>query len=301
MNWTKNRSLGPVFDALTVALAAFGVFVAWTGIYAGGVWAVVGWLFLVGVGLIVWGVFVEPRRLVVRRYREALVNRPDAWIRIVFLSDMHAGGFRPRAWYERVAREANSLGADVVVWGGDMVSDRAEPVKDLAPLASVTAHLGRYFVLGNHDYLDDPALVRRTVAGWGIADLTNGSVLIKKDGRTLELTALDDCWHGRPIVPPIRTSLEVPHVTISHEPDVALDFRQGESDLMICGHTHGGQIRLPVVGTLAGLPTYLGRKADNGRKVVNGVPVIISDGCGETDLRPRLFCQPEVTVVEVGI
>jgi hypothetical protein len=139
------------------------------------------------------------------------------------------------------------------------------------------------------------------MVGMGISDLTNGSVVIKKDARTLELTALDDCWHGRPIVPPFRTSKDVPHVTISHEPDVALDFRPGDTDLMICGHTHGGQIRLPVIGTIAGLPTYLGRKADNGRKIINGIPIVISGGCGETDLRPRLFCPPEITVVEVGI
>jgi len=301
MNWKTSRSLGPFSDVLTVALAAIGVFVAWKGIPAGGAWSVIGWLFLLGVALIAWGVFAEPRRLAVRKYRVALAAHPEAWVRIVFMSDMHAGGFRKRSWYGRVALEANSLGADLAIWGGDMVAERAEPVADLKPLASVTAHLGRYFVLGNHDYLDDPTLVRRTVAEWGITDLTNSSIALRKDGRAFEITVIDDCWHGRPIVPPFRSSKDVPHVTIAHEPDAALDFREGDTDLILSGHTHGGQIRLPFIGSIIKIPSILGRKADEGRKVVNGVPVIVSEGLAETDLRSRLFCPPELMVVDIGI
>ena len=90
-------------------------------------------------------------------------------------------------------------------------------------------------------------------------------------------------------------------MTISHEPDAALDLKEGDTDLLLSGHTHGGQIRLPFIGSIVKIPSILGRKADEGKKVVNGVPVIVSEGVAETDIRSRLFCPPEIMVVDVGI
>ncbi|MCI0479554.1 metallophosphoesterase [Candidatus Uhrbacteria bacterium] len=300
-DWGKGRNLGLVYDALSVALASFGVVVAWASFTAGGAWIAVGVPFLVGAFLVAWGSFIEPRRLVVRRYREPLVPEPATWVRLVFVSDMHAGHFRGRRWFERVTSELASLGADLLVLGGDFVADRADAVGHVGPFARIRAGLGRYFVLGNHDYLDDPDRVRTTVAGWGFADLTNGHVSVRKDGRTLQITGVDDAWHGRPMVPPLRVSTSMPHLTVAHEPDVVLDMKAGDTDLLVTGHTHGGQIRLPFVGALAGIPALLGRRVDRGRKVVNGVPLIVSEGCGESDVRARLFCPPDVTVVEIGI
>lgn len=300
-DWRKGRSLGPVYDLLIAALVAFGVAGAFVSFRAGGLWIVAAFPFAVGVLLVLWGSFVEPRRLVVRTYREPLVPEPKSWVRLVFVSDMHAGPFHGRRRFERVALEVASLGADLLVFGGDFVSYRAEAVRDVSPLGRVRGRLGTYFILGNHDYLDDPASVRRTAAGWGIADLTNGHVSVQKDGRTLQISGMDDCWYGRPTVPPMRVAATTPHVTIAHEPDIALDVKTGDTDLIIAGHTHGGQIRLPVIGALAGIPSLLGRRVDRGRKTVNGVPLIVSEGLGEADVRARLFCPPEVTVVEIGI
>ncbi|MFH1077732.1 MAG: metallophosphoesterase [Patescibacteria group bacterium] len=300
-DWRKGRSFGLVYDLLTVALATFGVVGAFVSFRAGGSWIVAGAVFTVGVSLVLWGSFVEPYRLVVRTYREPLVPEPKAWVRLVFISDMHAGPFHDRRWFERVGLEVASLGADLLVFGGDFVSYRADAVMDVSPLGRVRGRLGTYFILGNHDYLDDPASVRRTATGWGIADLTNGHASVQKDGRTLQLSGVDDCWYGRPAVPPMRVAATTPHVTIAHEPDIALDVKAGDTDLIIAGHTHGGQIRLPFVGALAGIPSLLGRRADRGRKTINGVPLIVSEGLGESDVRARLFCPPEVTVVEIGI
>ncbi|MBU1348523.1 metallophosphoesterase [Patescibacteria group bacterium] len=300
-DWRKGRSLGLVYDVLTAVLAGFGVVGAAMSFRAGGLWMSVGMLFALGVGLIVWGVFIEPQRLIVRRYREPLMLEPKTWVRLVFVSDMHAGPFRNRRWFERVSLEVASLGADLVVFGGDFVSDHAEAVEQVVSLGRVHGRLGTFFVLGNHDYQDDPVSIRTTVAGWGIADLTNGHISVQKDGRTLQISGMDDCWYGTPASPPTRVSATLPHISIAHEPDIALDVKEGDTDLIITGHTHGGQIRLPFLGALAGIPSLLGRRVDRGRKVVNGVPLIVSEGLGEADVRARLFCPPEVTVVDIGI
>jgi hypothetical protein len=80
-----------------------------------------------------------------------------------------------------------------------------------------------------------------------------------------------------------------------------LDLKEKETDLVLAGHTHSGQVRLPFVGPLVPVPAILGRAVDRGRKVVNGVPAIISNGLGESDGRLRLFSPPQIVLIEVGI
>lgn len=278
--------------------AALGVYIDLAGDRRLSVW---GGLLAVGFCLVIYGMFIEPRRLSVRRFREKLVEDPKAWIRVVLMSDFHAGVSRPKLWYDRLVIEAQALDPDVLLLGGDYVNEDATKIHDLKALSGITARLGRYFVLGNHDFLDDPATVRETLRAWGLVDLTNAHATLRKDGRELQLSALDDHWHGRPIMPPLRASRAIPHVTLAHEPDAVMDFEPGDTDLLLAGNTHGGQVRLPLIGPLTWIPAKLGRKVDRGRKLISGVPLIISSGCGESDFKARLFCPPEITVIELGI
>jgi predicted MPP superfamily phosphohydrolase len=301
MNLRKSCDIGRIFDALIITIVLVASVIAYFSFLVGGWKNIFGILSVCGIALIVYGVFFETRRLKVTRYREKLVHHPGAWIRLVFLSDFHAGAFRPKSWYERIATEAQALDPDVLFLVGDFVDSTVDGLQDLKTLADVRAHLGRYFILGNHDYLDRPHEVRKELKRWGIADLTNSQVTLKKEGHVLQLSALDDHLYGVSSIPPLRASKELPHVTIVHGPDAIVDFSHGDTDLMVAGHTHGGQIRLPFVGPLAPLPSKLGRIADKGRKVLNGIPLIISQGLGESDVRARLFCPAEIVVVEFGI
>ena len=92
-NLRKTHSNSRVFDVALVVVVAFGLTVAWLSFRAGGAWIVLGILALVGEALVAWGVFVEEFRLVVTSYRERLVADPKAWIKIAFVSDLHAGAF----------------------------------------------------------------------------------------------------------------------------------------------------------------------------------------------------------------
>lgn len=295
---THDRAHG--FDVALVLVALFGVFVAWVSFGRGGAWSILGFLALVGEALLFYASFIEPKRLIVTTHRVPLVRNPSAWVRIVFLSDLHAGEFRPPAWYERIASEVMALHPDLAILGGDYVVDRCEPVTDLRGLTNIHARLGKYYVMGNHDLLDRPGFIRETIQGFGYADLTNRTVMIESGGKTLELHGIDDVWEGSPKQFK-RSSPEVPHLLISHEPDTLMNIREGQTDLVLIGHTHGGQVRLPLIGSLWPIPSKMGRAADRGRKTIHGTPCIISDGLGETDGRTRLFSPPEIVVVEVGI
>jgi len=92
----------------------------------------------------------------------------------------------------------------------------------------------------------------------------------------------------------------LPRVVLTHEPDLLLDMREGQAELALCGHTHGGQIRLPVIGSMV-VPSKLKRHADMGRRIINGIPVFVTRGVGEVLCRARLFCPPEIVVIELGI
>ncbi len=243
MNLRKSHDRSRGFDIVLVLVALFGFAAIWFGASRGGAWNLLALAAFFGEGILAWSVWIEPNRLAVTRYREALSAEPAVWLRVVFLSDLHAGTFRKKPWYERIAREVEALRPDLLVLGGDYVQDRAEPVADLAPLAPLAARHGKFFLLGNHDYMDRPQEIRKTIASWGYEDLTNRSVTIRADGRALELRGIDDVWYGNPSRF-TRSSHLIPHLLVSHEPDALMDLKEGDTDLVLIGHTHGIGTRL---------------------------------------------------------
>jgi predicted MPP superfamily phosphohydrolase len=291
INLRKSHEIAWAYDTVLFVVAITTILLA---IY-------VSWIFWIGLVFLAYGIFIEPRRLTVKRYREKLVHHPGVSVRLIFLSDLHAGGFKKHDWYERIANEAQALDPDILIMGGDYVADLVDPIHDLEPIGKVVARLGRYFVLGNHDLVDDPSQIRSTFSSWGLTDITNQTLKIRKEGHELQLTGQDDHWYGRPSVPPFERDSKLPHITIAHEPDAILDFKKDDTDLIMSGHSHGGQIQIPFIGPLLPIPAKLGRRVDRGRKVINGVPIIVSQGLASSDIRPRFLCPPQIVVIELGI
>lgn len=299
MKLREKRVKGWAFASLLVFVVAAGVLVAYFSFRAGQNWRYLGFAALLGELLIAYGLFIEPRHLTVVRYREPLNSHPSVWVRILFLSDLHSGGNYPDKWWEKIALETQALAPDIIILGGDYVVDLVDSMVDLKPLAKLRAPLGKYFVLGNHDFLDQPQEIRKILRGYGYEDLTHRSILLKHQSREFEIRGLDDLWYGT-----IRTfqrrSPQIPHVLVSHEPDIMMDLKAGDTDLALLGHTHGGQVRFPIFGALW-LPTRLGKSVYRGRSVLNGVTAIVSNGLGQTKTHPRFFSPPQIVVVEVGI
>ncbi len=295
---THHRSL--LFDLFLLLVAVFGLTVAYFSFSAGDWWKLLGVLALGGEALLFFGIFITPKNLKFQTYRIELQKNNPVWLRLAVLSDFHAGGFRSSDWYHRIVTEVNSEKPDVILLAGDYVVDHVGPMHLLQPLASLKASLGTYFVLGNHDYLDRPQEIRSKLANMGFFDLTNQSQTIRREGHLIEIQGLDDPWYGKPLAFK-RTSPSVPHLTFCHEPDCLMDLKEGDTDLVLSGHTHGGQVRLPLIGPLWPVPSKLGRKLDRGLKIMSGVKCIISSGLGETDGRLRFLSSPEIVIVEMGI
>jgi len=247
-----------------------------------------------------YGSFIEPKMLTVKKYDVPLGVSADR-LKIAVVADTHLGVFKHREWLERVVSRVNALEPDLVILGGDFVVNLAG-LEALEPLRQLKSRLGNYAVLGNFDYRTGAVDVRKRIESYGVEVLTNESVPIDVDGREIRLIGLDDFWLGEPDwgkalagIPP-----EAVKILAAHNPDMASQAEASGVKLMIAGHTHGGQIRLPFIGPLTRLPVVIGQRFDKGLFDFGPMRLFINPGVGESGVRARLFCPPEISLLTVN-
>jgi predicted MPP superfamily phosphohydrolase len=223
--------------------------------------------------------------------------------RIALLTDMHAGEGTPLWLIRRAARLAMRERPHVIALTGDFAADDAgtfAPVLDA--LACLHAPHGVWAVPGNHDYTVGiekwrAALRRRP----HLRDLTNRAVLRKVGGASLCVAGVDDYSRGRPsleaLPPPEERDFTL---LLAHDPDQAEQARRAYDavDLVVSGHTHGGQVRLPIVGALKN-PAEREDLYEEGLRRRPWTQVYTSRGVGTVHLPVRLLCRPEVAVLRL--
>jgi predicted MPP superfamily phosphohydrolase len=269
-----------------------------------------------GTGL--YAAAIEPQSLVVTRYRPA----PPAWpagrkLSVTVIADLHAGGpdiLLPQV--RRIIDTANALKSDLVVLLGDYLARyrfRNEQLSDSVwsgELARLTAPLGTWAILGNHDWWYDLARVRRGLAAARIPVLENDAVLLGEPGRRFWLAGIGDQlahWIGRGrfrgvddlpgTLAKIKTD-DDPVLLMVHEPDIFPQVPERVA-LTFAGHTHGGQVRLPLIWP-AFVPSRYGRRFAYGHVVEDDRHLIVSGGLGTSTLPVRLGVPPEIVHVELG-
>jgi len=240
--------------------------------------------------------------LAVRNYRIPLPDWAGGRFRIVQLSDLHMDDRLPAAYFARVADQASAAGGDVVVVTGDMISDPVH-LALLAPfLRRLRARLGVYAVLGNHDWWSDAAAVQAALADAGVVWLANGCrSLPAANGARVRLGGCERPWSDGigPWLAPAENSAE-PLILLTHTPDniFYIARRAPRSTLVFAGHYHGGQIRVPWLGSLL-VPSIHGRLFDHGHFVMNGVHLFVNAGIGAAMPPWRVYCNPEIVVVDL--
>ncbi len=193
-----------------------------------------------------------------------------------------------------------ALQPDIIVLGGDFVDESARAVSQLRPIFELRPALGVWCVLGNHDFMDDPRALLREMLACGVRDLTNQTkVFPLTQNQSFELVGLDDSLFGSPDLGLVVAPKKGLRVIAMHEPDLLLDLPEGCADVVLLGHTHGGQIRLPLHGPVVGLPQIAPQSLDAGEKPWRGMRAIISRGIGEAGVRARLGVRPEVVVLDI--
>jgi predicted MPP superfamily phosphohydrolase len=219
--------------------------------------------------------------------------------RLVHISDIHLDGWMNRQRLEEVVRLVNDQQPDLVAITGDFIShpgDRHET--DLAgALGQVRARFGAAAVLGNHDHWSDPQMVRRALQAGSIRDLSNCSITLESQGAQLHIAGVDDVMEQLDRLDLVLDSLPEngSAILLAHEPDYAnTSAASGRFDLQLSGHTHGGQVVLPLIG--APILPPLGRLYPSGLYRVGSMYQYTNRGLGMTSLHLRFNCHPEVTV-----
>ena len=249
-------------------------------------------------------VMIERYLVVINHYSIPVPNLPDPFrgLRIVHLTDIHHGALVPLRLVQWVVNRANRLPRDLVLLTGDYVHERNshEQIDRVWPvLGELTAPEGVYATLGNHDHWADTGRSRQWLARSGF-DLHHRSVAIEREGEQLWLIGAGDMWESH--VPLDDLLAEVPEdacrIVLAHNPDTADTSFTERVDLMLSGHTHGGQVRVPGLGAPV-LPVQNKTYSSGLVHSPRGLPVFISRGIGWAVYPVRFNCLPEIAVLEL--
>lgn len=255
---------------------------------------------LAGAVLTAWMYRVALADPVVRRAEVAIPGAPEG-LRLLLLSDVHVGGpDMPPDRLARIVAQANALRPDLVVIAGDFVSDKRLSThhyplaQATAPLAGLRSRFGTFAVLGNHDHWRSAAAARAALARAGVRVLDNTAAR----AGPLAIGGLDDDYTGHANLPrtlaALRAAGGVP-VLLSHSPD-PFPHVPAAVRLMLAGHTHCGQIRLPLIGALTYMSVHGGRYAC-GLVREGDRTLIVSAGLGTSVLPLRLGAVPDLWLV----
>jgi uncharacterized protein len=257
------------------------------------------------VGLAVsYPVFIERYVVLTNTYRLCVPNLPDAFagFRLVQLSDLHYGSLMPLSIIESVIRRANEIDGDAILCTGDYVHERrsVRQIDAVWPILSrLTARCGIFSVLGNHDHWADTARSQYWLTETG-QDLRHKVFPIEKGGQRIWLVGAGDLWEDHGNIDALLRQVPGPdcRIVLAHNPDTADTHFSGRVDLMISGHTHGGQICIPFLG--APILPVRNKTYSSGLKLSpRGLRVFISKGIGWACYPVRFNCFPEIAVLEL--
>ena len=238
--------------------------------------------------------------------RIADLPAPFHGFRIVQLSDIHLDEFTEPLFLENVVHRINALSPDLVLVTGDFITrgsltflDSHHAAYRSAEILSALKAPQTYTVLGNHDVAVSSSLVIDALRSHRIPILVNQYVPIERSNARIWLCGSDDAGTSRPdLYLTIPEKPDGPVILMVHEPDYAdtvVQHPRGKSvDLMLSGHSHGGQVRMPFYGPLI-LPP-MGQKYVMGHFQFGRMQLYVNRGIGSVGLPFRFNCPPEITL-----
>jgi hypothetical protein len=248
--------------------------------------------------------FIERYLVLTNHYLIPVPNLPPAFagLRIVHLTDLHYGPLVPLALIRQVIRRANALRPELIVCTGDYVQQKrtVAQIEAVWPLlGELKAPAGVFSVLGNHDHWADTDRSRQRLRDSG-QDLRHQAKVIEKEGARLWFAGAGDLWEDHRDLDEILA--EIPdgdcRIVLAHNPDTADTGFSRRVDLMLSGHTHGGQVVIPLIGAPV-LPVRNKTYSSGLKTSPGGTAVFIARGIGWAHLPVRFNCPPEIAVLEL--
>ena len=261
-------------------------------------------LFLAGVAF--WAFLIEPRRLVTHQETIQIDNWPRSLdgLRIAVLSDLHVDNWSVTDKKLRtIVERTNQLQPDLIVILGDYMSSngwvtrRVEPEVFGAVLKDLHAPLGVYSVLGNHDWWNNGMRVRRGLEQNGIKVLEDETAQIDVRGTSLWLVGFADLWTRpqRIAVTVAKVPEGQPLIGLTHNPDIFPNV-PSRVQLLLAGHTHGGQVRFPIIGPVVESSDY-GDRWVQGHVFADNHHLFVTTGIGTSIMPVRFGVTPEIVLL----
>jgi hypothetical protein len=240
---------------------------------------------------------------VVRRAEYALPGYGGVPLKALLISDIHvAGPDMPPARLARIVGQINALNPDLVLIAGDLIGDKPVATKmysmtdAVAPLAGLRPRLGTFAVLGNHDHWRSSSAAEAALRAIGVTVLSNDAVRVGP----LALAGLDDDYTDHSDLPRAlaqQRGIGGSPILLSHSPDPFPRLPAGPM-LMLAGHTHCGQIRLPLIGALSTMSKLGDRYACGLAREGNKV-LIVGAGVGTSIVPLRLGAVPDMWLIRL--
>lgn len=255
-----------------------------------------------GAGSLVYATEIEPRDVAIEHVTLKIRRLDSAFhsYKIVQISDLHMDA----TWMSeerliRLMHLVNKQQPDAVTITGDFVTWYAEAFEDglVRAMQTLNPRDITVAILGNHDHWTNPEVVRRAIHRSGTTNVNNGVHTLRRGKAMLHLCGVDDVGENLHRLDLVLKALpdDGASILLAHEPDYAdTSSQSGRFNLQLSGHSHGGQVRVPLIGPIA-LP-YMAHRYPSGLYTVNGMYQYTNRGLGMVSPQVRLNCPPEITV-----
>ncbi|MBC8067839.1 MAG: metallophosphoesterase [Deltaproteobacteria bacterium] len=252
-----------------------------------------------------WGLTPWAGRVNVEHHRLALLpaSLRGHSLRVVFASDLHIGPTTASRTLDLAFAKIAALRPDVLLLGGDYVflAARQGRTDELEQRVRAVPAATKLAVLGNHDLWTEYPAIERALVRAGATVLVNAHAWLPSPFDAVAVVGLDDPWTGAPDADAALAGTEhaALRIGLCHAPEGALSLADRDVPIMLCGHTHGGQIALPGPRPIVLPPGPYSRRYPFGRHVVGDLQVIVSRGVGATELPIRAFAPADVVLLEL--
>lgn len=253
---------------------------------------------------------LEPRQIEITHQPIKLPNLAKSFhgFRIVQLSDIHHSPFLSEAEITTAAHRANELQPDMIALTGDYISHSKEYIAGCArALGKLRAPHGVFAVLGNHDHWTDGELMHRALTDQGIRVLCNENVQVCRGDDSFILAGIDDLLVRKDDLPAALdgTARDETRILLAHNPAIIREAARAGVDLVLSGHTHGGQInwRLLIGRDDTRTSRWLrrpSRRLTRGHAQLGSTHLYVNRGLGTVVVPLRYGCTPEITVLELS-
>jgi predicted MPP superfamily phosphohydrolase len=226
--------------------------------------------------------------------------RPGTRVRLVLMADLHAGVFHRGGEYVQVARLLRDLAPDLVVIGGDFVSDTPRGIAAVvAALEGAIPPQRGFYVFGNHDGWVGRRHLRPHLDRLGLVELSNRGVRLEVAGNPIWLCGLQDRDTAQPDLAAALDGRQPGDYTVllTHHPDEILSLGPGDADLALAGHTHGGQVR--ICGRPLWTNSTLGIPGGSGLLEHQACTAYVTAGVGSVGVPVRIGVPPEIVLISL--